>query len=113
MIDDEQFARMFEGDCKGNLEELAKSVVVHLVEDPDGRLDKERADTAAFVERLRKRWQLSLKLTDLFLHTFMELGQKINEEERPKAVQRNNAKFEAIIRNHAAEGADIGTLRAC
>jgi hypothetical protein len=90
-----------EQELKDGLEAMARDVVDRLASDRNGMLKKERKETAAFVKRLRARWSRSLKLTELFLHCSAELGHNTNEAERPKAVERQDARFEAVIRNHA------------
>jgi len=60
-------------------------------------------DTAdvGFLTRHQTRWREPLLIAQVFLEHSIGLGHVINSAERPRAVEAENAKFEALIRNHA------------
>lgn len=86
---------------KAVIDEAAESVANSFLELGVEAVARNRDDNAAFLARHRSRWSRSLQLAEVFLFASLELGREINSAERPAAAARNDAKFEALIRNHA------------
>lgn len=84
-----------------DISELAQRTADDLMANAADNLAEERDTQRGFTKRLRQRFSESFELADLFLSASTEIGNIINTEERPAAVERNDAKFEALIRNHA------------
>lgn len=89
------------GGADGSRANVARGISEHILR----RERKERRITARgerrFVKRHRKRWRESLLISHAFLRGSLELGSLVNEAERPRASLEHDAKFEAMIRNHA------------
>lgn len=64
---------------------------------------RKQGEQAAFLDRHRARWAESLLLAETFITASAEMGSEINEAEGPAAVERQDYKFEALIRNHARQ----------
>lgn len=68
--------------------------------DPRRALAEEHGHRAAFESRLASRWGRALDLFDLTVEQALDAGRWINATWRPAAAQRQDQKFEALIRLH-------------
>ncbi len=68
--------------------------------DPRRALAEEHGHRAAFESRLANRWGRALDLFDLTVEQVLDAGRWINAKWRPGAAQRQDQKFEALIRLH-------------
>ena len=83
------------------LDDLVAAALPNLLDKDNEQLRQFRAQSAGFLKRHEERWSEGLHIAEVFLRGTEELGSGVNEVERPAAVERNDAKFEALVRNHA------------
>ena len=72
-----------------------------------------RRDRRGFERRLFRRWRPALELFDAVTHGFYEAGSMFNREERPRAAEADDAKFETLCRIHAracTTASEVGAL---
>ena len=78
----------------------AEEFTADSIADPRDALSDEAAQRAAFEARLEARWGRSLDLADLVVHEAYEAGRWVNDLLGPTAEDRQDEKFEALIRLH-------------
>ena len=68
--------------------------------DLDSTLADRRAYTAGFRVWLRARWGEALDLFELLVSECSDIGGEVNEQYRPRAVESQDHRFEALMRLH-------------
>lgn len=82
------------------VERAALEMAAPELANPARALTEDRSRTAGFEARLAARWGRGLDLADLMIDESLQAGIWLNTRWRPTAAERDDAKFEALVRLH-------------
>lgn len=100
-LKEDDIAQKIEGIIPKVINELALSLKESLLKESAAMLEEMRTLHSDFCERNIKRWQPAFDLLETFIVICTEAGENFNHSYRPKAVEKNDATFDIVVRHHA------------
>ena len=98
---EEEIISAIDGSMSGIVETTVHSLLSTIKSEADAELKDETEYRQQFEQRLEKHWQKPLTLLELLIALALEAGSDFNDAFRQDAVGSNDARFEALVRNHA------------
>lgn len=90
-----------EGLIRATLPQIVSNLYATLERRSSSMLREHRKLRQGFVRRNFRRWKRGFDLLERLIVISQESGEAINNALRPKAVEENDARFEALVLNHA------------
>ena len=87
-------------ELEGRFTSSAQHLVQEQISDLGFSLADRRAYAAGFRIRLQARWGEALDLFELLMNECTDIGGEVNEQFRPRAVELQDHRFEALMRLH-------------